>query len=131
MIYLFQNCKVVEMKEISDFKDGESYFLLTEIDELPAIHRSLPAIHRSVIRNMEEFYVKLKTDADMTDQQVGIAKDVFSKEGKLSILNVKGISFKQLIETGDLAITDEKLEKYGIKQGGLRTAILSVIERSQ
>ncbi len=124
MIYLFQNGKVVEMKEISDFKDGESYFLLTEIDELPAIHRS-------VIRNMEEFYVKLKTDADMTDQQVGIAKDVFSKEGKLSILNVKGISFKQLMETGDLAITDEKLEKYGIKQGGLRTAILSVIERSQ
>ncbi len=124
MIYLFQNCKVVEMKEISDFKDGESYFLLTEIDELPAIHRS-------VIRNMEEFYVKLKTDADMTDQQVGIAKDVFSKEGKLSILNVKGISFKQLMETGDLAITDEKLKEYGIKQGGLRTAILSVIKRSQ
>ncbi len=39
MIYLFQNGKVVEMKEISDFKDGETYFLLTKIDELPEIHR--------------------------------------------------------------------------------------------
>jgi hypothetical protein len=39
MIYLFQNVKVVEMKEISDFKDGESYFLLTEIDELPKNHQ--------------------------------------------------------------------------------------------
>jgi glucose-6-phosphate isomerase len=29
---------------------------------------------------------------------------------------------------GDLAITDAKLEKYGITQGGLRTAILSVIK---
>lgn len=39
MIYLFKNGDVIEMKEISDFKDGETYFLLTEIDELPAIHR--------------------------------------------------------------------------------------------
>ncbi len=67
----------------------------------------------------------------MTNQQVGITKDVFSKEGKLSFLNVKGITFKQLMKTGDLAITDEKLKEYGIKQGGLRTAILSVIKRSQ
>jgi hypothetical protein len=36
--------------------------------------------------------------------------------------------FDDLMETGDLAITDAKLEKYGITQGGLRTAILAVIK---
>jgi hypothetical protein len=126
MIYLFQNGKVVEMKEIIDFKEGESYFLLTEIDELPAIHRSVIRIEA-----IEEFYVKLKTDEDITNQQVGIAKDVVSKEGKLSILNFKGITFIQLMNTGDLAITDAELKEYGISQGGIRKAILSVIRSNQ
>jgi hypothetical protein len=49
MIYLFQNGKVVEMKEISDFKDDETYYLLTDIEDLPAIHQP---VARGIIWNV-------------------------------------------------------------------------------
>jgi hypothetical protein len=45
-------------------------------------------------------------------------------------LKRKKIKFKQLIETGELAITDSELKDYGITQGGLRKAILAVIKRN-
>jgi hypothetical protein len=72
--------------------------------------------------DMEHFFEKLKTDEEMSDAQVAIAKEKFGSQG---------ITFKQLMKTGDLAITDSDLEKYGIAQGGLRTAILSVIKSNQ
>jgi hypothetical protein len=68
---------------------------------------------------MKEFFEMLKMDEGKSDEQVEKVRDVFSEQD---------IEFKQLMETGDLAITDSKLEKYGITQGGLRTAILSVIK---
>ena len=54
----------------------------------------------------------------MSDEQVLKAKPVFAEQG---------ITFKQLMETGDLAIMDAELKGYRIIQGGLRKAILSVI----
>lgn len=57
----------------------------------------------------------------MTDSQVALAIDK---------LGAQGITFKQLMMTGDLAITDGELEKYGIYQGGFRKAILAVIKRN-
>jgi hypothetical protein len=72
--------------------------------------------------DMEHFFKKLKTDEEMSDAQVAIAKEKFGSEG---------ITFKQLMKTGDLAITDEKLKVIGISQLGLRTAILSVIKSNQ
>jgi hypothetical protein len=72
--------------------------------------------------DMEQFFEKLKTDEEMSDAQVAIAKEKFRSEG---------ITFKQLMKTGDLAITDEKLKVIGISQLGLRTAILSVIKSNQ
>ena len=72
--------------------------------------------------SMEEFFLKLKTDEEVADEELVIIKDVF--------MNQK-LKLKQLMKSGDLAITDEKLERIGIKQMGLRTAILSVIESSQ
>ena len=68
---------------------------------------------------MEEFYETLKNNQDLDDDEVQIIKDRF-KEQK--------IKFKQLMQTGDLAITDEKLKDDGITQRGLRTAILAVIK---
>jgi hypothetical protein len=68
---------------------------------------------------MEQFFDKLKMEECKSDEQVKKVRDVFSDQD---------IEFKQLMATGDLAITDAKLEKYGITQGGLRTAILSVIK---
>ena len=71
---------------------------------------------------MEGFFTALKEQEDLTDEQVGRAKSVFAEQE---------IGFKQLMKTGNLAITDEKLEKIGVKQLGLQTAILSVIQSQQ
>jgi hypothetical protein len=79
---------------------------------------------------MEEFFTKLKTEEDVTEQEIDDIKVV---------LTAQKIKFKQLMKTGklqyltigDLAITDGELEKYGIKQGGLRKAILSLVKGNQ
>jgi hypothetical protein len=68
---------------------------------------------------MEHFFERLKIDKDMSDAQVEIAKESFS---------CQGITYKQMMKTGDLAFTDENLKEYGISQLGLRTAILAVIK---
>jgi outer membrane usher protein FimD/PapC len=72
--------------------------------------------------DMEHFFEKLKTDEGMSDAKVAIAKEKFESQG---------ITFKQLMNTGDLAITDEELERIGISQLGLRKAILAVIKSNQ
>ncbi|EGF76381.1 expressed protein [Batrachochytrium dendrobatidis JAM81] len=71
---------------------------------------------------MEEFFGRLKTEEDLDDEEIDIIKDCFTKQ-KLKI--------KQLMATGDLAMTDEKLKEIGISQLGLRTAILAVIKSNQ
>ena len=68
---------------------------------------------------MDEFFDKLKMEERKSDEQVKKVRDVFSEQD---------IEFKQLMTTGDVAITDQKLKDYGITQLGLRTAILSVIK---
>jgi hypothetical protein len=71
---------------------------------------------------MEEFFKALKDDEDMIDEQILKTKTVFSTQGLL---------YEDLMETGDLAMTDAELEKYGIAQGGLRKAILSLIKSNR
>ena len=66
---------------------------------------------------MDEFFERLRTEQDMSDAQVEQAKESFSAHG---------ITFKQLMATGDLSLSDEKLEKIGIAQAGLGIAILLV-----
>ncbi len=71
---------------------------------------------------MEDFFMKLDSmlkNPNKKGRQLREVREVFDKED---------IDYDQLIETGKLAITDEKLKEAGIKQLGLRTAILSVIE---
>jgi hypothetical protein len=68
---------------------------------------------------LEEFFKALKDEEDMIDELVLKAKAVFAEQG---------ITFKQLMKTGDLAMTDSELKEYGIAQGGLRKAILSLIK---
>ncbi|KAJ3238594.1 hypothetical protein HDU81_007514 [Chytriomyces hyalinus] len=51
---------------------------------------------------METFYAALKLDEDMSDAHVDLAKRVFLEQR---------IRFKQLMETGDLALTDGKLKE--------------------
>ena len=84
------------------------------------VNQELP--RKQSISTIEEFFEKLKTDEDMSDAQVKISREKFGEQG---------ITFKQLMATGDLALTDEKLKACGITQLGLRTAILAVIKSSQ
>ena len=103
---------VHKLKNVKDLRDGFLYYALT-------VNEELPEKQTAKFNTMDEFFDKLKTDEDMSDEQVATAKELFSSQG---------ITFKQLMKTGDLAMADEKLKEYGITQGGLRTAILAVIK---
>jgi hypothetical protein len=92
------------------FKDECHYYVETEDDLVQQFS------------TMDEFFEKLKTDEDMSDDQVAVTKDKFGSQG---------ITFKQLMKTGDLALTDAELERVGISQLGLRKAILAVIKSNQ
>ena len=71
---------------------------------------------------MEEFFDKLQTEQELDDDDIATIKDCFGQQK---------VKLKQLMATGDLALTDAELEKYGIAQGGLRKAILAVIKSNQ
>lgn len=58
----------------------------------------------------------------MLGAQVAVVKAKFEEQD---------VKFKQLMATGDLALTDAELRDYGIAQGGLRKAILAVIKSNQ
>jgi hypothetical protein len=66
--------------------------------------------------DLQGFYEKLKIEEELDDKDIEIIRNVFADQR---------LRFKQLMATGKLEITDEDLD---IKQGGLRTAILSAIE---
>ena len=106
-IYGLYNGKRSFETELSGLQENGRYFV--EIDELQA----------SKFTTMEEFFDRLQTDEDMSEAQVSTAREAFREQG---------MTFKQLTKTGVLALTDEKLKEYGIGQGGLRTAILAVIQ---
>ena len=97
------------VSELSALQEGKEYFVETDLDKPGS----------DVKFTMEQFFERLKIDEDMSDAQVEIAKESFSSQG---------ITYKQLMKTGDLAMTDAELEKMGIVQLGLRKAILAVIK---
>jgi hypothetical protein len=91
-------------------KAGGNYYIETEDD---LIQKFSP--------QMEEFFDKLESTLKnpiKKERQMKSIRDAF---------DAQGITLKQLMVTGDLALTDDKLKEYGISQAGLRTAIRSVI----
>ena len=96
------------VSELSALQEGKEYYVETDLDKPTKFSPE-----------MEQFFENLKIDEDMSDAQVEIAKESFSSQG---------ITYKQLMKTGDLAMTDAELEKMGIVQLGLRKAILAVIK---
>ncbi|KAI8895184.1 hypothetical protein BC833DRAFT_615631 [Globomyces pollinis-pini] len=113
MLYrLAEDGSVYQLKNVKDLREGYLYYALTVNEELPKKQTGNFRVE------MERFFDKLKMEEGKSDEQVKKVRDVFSEQD---------IEFKQLMATGDLAMTDAKLEQYGITQGGLRTAILSVI----
>jgi uncharacterized ubiquitin-like protein YukD len=113
ILYRIADGQVHHLKDPKDLREGFLYYALTVNEELPRKQAA------QFSPEMEHFFAKLKTDEDLSDDQVEIVKEMFG---------LHCINFKQLMKTGYLAITDEKLKDYGITQGGLRTAILAVIK---
>ena len=98
------------VSELSALQEGKEYFVETDLDKPGASH---------VKFTMEQFFERLKTEQDLEQDEIMIVKETFIAQK---------IKAKQLMATGELAMTDDKLKEYGIAQGGLRTAILAVIK---
>ena len=112
LLYRLRDEAHVVVTDVTDLREGFLYYALTEFEELPKKQTAK-------FNTMDEFFDKLKTDESMTDAQVEMAKNACSSQG---------ITCKQLMKTGELAITDAELERIGIVQLGLRKAILAVIK---
>jgi hypothetical protein len=108
--FQLENGRRVYVTNVTTLTAGTTYFIETDLN-VPKEVKFSP--------EMEQFFNRLKTDEDMSDAQVEIAKESFASQG---------ITYRQLMKTGELAITDAELKEYGITQGGLRKAILSVIK---
>lgn len=111
-LYRLDEGTPIVVTDVSDLRDGFLYHVLAGSEELPGKRTT------KFTASMEEFFQRLKTEQDMSDSQVEKAKECFAAQH---------IKIKQLMATGELALTDEKLKKYGITQGGLRFAILAII----
>ena len=108
-LYRLESNSTVVVKHISHLREGFLYYVATVNEEKKE--------DMVVDPKMQEFYEKLK-ERKRTEAEIKVVVNVFAEQG---------ILFEDLMETGKLEMTDEKLEKYGIKAMGLRTAILSII----
>ena len=113
LLYTMEGDEPVLVTDVKALRGGLLYYALTVNEDLPK---------KDTSKIGDAFFKALKTDEDMSDAQVEIAKEKLAGQG---------ITFMQLMQTGDLAITDADLEKCGISQLGLRKAILAVIRRNQ
>ncbi|KAJ8323887.1 hypothetical protein O5D80_007118 [Batrachochytrium dendrobatidis] len=112
MLYRFADNDFIVVTDVKNLRDGFLYYALTVNEELPKKQVVDPNL------NIEHFFDKMKTTKKPEFDIIKL-RETFTEQG---------ILFEDLMETGDLAITDAELEKYGIAQGGIRTAILAVIK---
>ena len=117
LLYRLRDEIPIVVTDITDLREGFLYYALTVNEEIP---KKTTDFNTKFSPEMEEFFKALKEEKGETAMER--VKAVFVKED---------IGFKQLMETGDLAITDVELERYGIAQGGLRKAILSLIKSNR
>jgi hypothetical protein len=84
------------------------------VDNIGAFLPGTSRKRKREFESMDEFYEALKQIEDWEEEDTDAVKKVFKEQRiKLSQLS---------------SLTDAKLEKYGLFQGGLREAVLSVIE---
>jgi hypothetical protein len=108
-VYRIYNGVPVIINEVEAVITNETYFVTTAKESVPV------PVSPATFTTMEEFYEMLRKDQGLGGDDVKIIKGVFDKEK---------IMVKQLPR-----LTDEKLEKYGLLQGGLREAILAVLRK--
>jgi hypothetical protein len=109
-------CEVDKCPELAIFiigsdEEGCEYFVETDLDK--------PAPEFEFSDDMEGFFAKLQTEEEVGDKYLHMIEKK---------LYAHAIGFNRLMASGEFAVTDEKLLEYGIKQWGLRTAVLSVIK---
>jgi hypothetical protein len=115
----------IPLKSLYEIDNHGNIFPLTDIKEIQRDHlyyalntnEELPKNQFS--QEMEDFFLDLKEN-ELVDAELSLIRKRFA---------VHMIKFGMLFGEEELAITDEKLEKFGITQGGLRIAILSAIQR--
>jgi hypothetical protein len=112
-IYWMDENQICFIDDLQLLKADRRYYVQTE----GSLKDSTPKFS-----TLEEFYKALKDEEGFEVEDVVLVKDVFVKQK---------LKFKQLMETGNLAMTDEKLKEVGITQMGLRTAILSLIKSNR
>jgi hypothetical protein len=105
----------VVITDVKDLRENGLYYVLTVLEELPTKQASK-------FSTMEQFFEKLKSGQELDEEDIHTIKDCFGNQK---------IKFKQLMETGELAMTEADLKDIGITQIGLRKAILAVIKSNQ
>ena len=91
-------------------------------------------MNEPVLENGNSWYLTVAEFSPAMEQFFGKLEEALKnsvKQQMNQVLYKEDFEYDQLMASDDLALTDEKLEKYGIKQGGLRTAILAVIRSNR
>jgi hypothetical protein len=115
LLYTMEDNDPVVVTDVKDLREGFLYYALN-------VNEELPKKQIAKFTSMEEFFERLESTLKnpiKKERQMKDIRDAFDNQD---------IEYEQLMETGDLAITDEKLKEIGIAQLGLRTAILAVIK---
>ncbi|KAJ8324735.1 hypothetical protein O5D80_006974 [Batrachochytrium dendrobatidis] len=114
-LYRLHEGTPIVVTDVKDLRQGYLYYVLAGFEELPKKQTTK-------FTTMEEFFDKLEStlkDPIKKERQMKKVRDAF---------DAQDIDYDQLMATGDLALTDEKLKEIGISQLGLRTAVLLVIK---
>lgn len=124
LLYCMLEENPVLVPDIDALRDGVLYYVLAGFEELP---KKGPTTKQTPTFSLEmkEFFERLEARLEnpaKRERQMRQVREAF---------DLQDIEYQDLVATGELAMTDEKLKEYGIAQGGLRTAILAVIKSIQ
>lgn len=114
-VYRIENGSPHFVTEVDAFIEKQTYYVVTAGDPLP----KPVSPETTSFQTMEEFYAKLELEFD----------DEFKKDFMTNVTDVfrkQGIGLKRLPD-----LTNEELERIGLKQWGLRKAILKVLGKDK
>jgi len=113
LLYRLRDGNPIIVTDVKDMREGFLYYVLTANETLP---HSSTSVSVSSFKSMEEFYAALEqklTNPSKKERQMETIMKIFEEQD---------------IEVGVLdRLTDEKLKEDGLKQGGLREAVLAVL----
>jgi len=93
---------VIVVNNVNDLRKDHLYYALNVNQEIPK---------RNVMNSLEEFFEKLRVEQELDDDDIVLIEDTF---------RTQKVKFKQLMETGELAITDGEAERNRYHSIGIR-----------